>query len=147
MYIYRTYFNLVCPVIDVDAAKQFLLRENMTNYLKSDSRTSKIAQDIINITWILKDEDSGYIELESNNEIQESDLDTISNWVSGQNSDGLGESFEQQDFACYCSHDTPRYWEYDEEWEAMAPVDDRDWFMASFDWQTNDYKFELYQIV
>lgn len=147
MYIYRTYFNLVCPVIDVNEAKQFLLRENMTNYLKSDNKTSKIAQDIISITWILKNEDSGYIELESNNEIQDSDLDIISNWVSGQNSDGLGESFEQQDFACYCSHDTPNYWEYDEEWEAMAPVDDRDWFMASFDWKTNDYKFELYQIV
>lgn len=148
MYIYRTYFKLLAPVLDVKEAQDFLQADDMTEYLKRDTYHCKNVDkaSLVSIKWILRDEDSGYIELIANTELSQDDLDSISEWVSGQNSDGLGESFEQQDFACYCSHDTPNYWEYDEEWEAMTPVDDRDWFMASFDWQTNDYKFELERI-
>jgi hypothetical protein len=44
----------------------------------------------------------------------------ISEWISGQNSDGLGEGFEQQSFA-----------------EIEGDDENDDWAMASFDWQTN----------
>ena len=139
MYIYRTYFKLVAPVIALEDARSYLSEDNMSVYLKEDSRLPKTLNGvIISIDWILRDEQSGYIELKTNKELNAKELEFISNWVSGQNSDGLGEGFEQQDFACYNAASYDGYG-YDEDYE----IDDEDWIMASFDWQTNKYKFEL----
>lgn len=125
MYTYRTKFNLVNPVRDFEAAYEYLTEDDMSTYLKNDSRIDSYIQDSVeSITWILVTEDSGYIELQTTNKLSSEQLKSISNWVAGQNSDGLGESFEQRDFASY-----------EDEYN--------DYVMASFDWQTNDYLFEL----
>lgn len=125
MYTYRTKFNLINPVCDFEAAYEYLNEDDMSTYLKSDSRIDSYVQDSVeSITWILVTEDSGYIELQTTNKLSSEQLKSISDWVAGQNSDGLGESFEQRDFASY-----------EDEYN--------DYVMASFDWQTNDYLFEL----
>lgn len=135
--LYRTYFELTDDVCDFEAARTYLIEDDMTKYLKEDYRCSSCKDKIISIKWILKDNNSGYIDLETADILTNDELNKISDWVTGQNSDGLGEGFEQQDFANYKPNDNSDYNEDD---------CDNDWVMASFDWKTNLYKFELIAI-
>ena len=133
-YIYSTNFNLTNPVNDFDAAASYLTDDDMTEYLVSHIDYEKSAanaaglsgDDIENIQWILNSDQDGKIVLTTNKELSKEALNLISAWVSGQCSDGLGEGFEQQEFAELTDEDDPDYYE-----------------TASFDWQTNDYKFKL----
>ena len=129
---YSTNFKLTAPVIDVEAAREYLTSDDMTVFLKQDRRTADVSEHVAHIEWQLDDEISGRIILYTSAELTEEELAVISDWVSGQNSDGLGEGFEQQNFANYRDDD---YYDDDEE-----SYDD-EWVMASFDWQTNDYIF------
>lgn len=134
MFTYRTYFNLTNAVNDFEEARKYLIEDNMTAYLKGDSRIPEDVRSAVdNIVWILKDIASGYIELTANRSLSTQELESISKFVSGQNSDGLGEGFEQQDFACYEDEGLVGY--EGEEW-------DNEMITASFDWQTNNYLFE-----
>ena len=134
MFTYRTYFNLTNAVNDFEEARKYLTEDNMTVYLKGDSRIPEDVRSAVdNIVWILKDIASGYIELTANRSLSTQELESISKFVSGQNSDGLGEGFEQQDFAFYEDEGLVGY--EGEEW-------DNEMITASFDWQTNNYLFE-----
>lgn len=134
MFTYRTYFNLTNAVNDFEEARKYLTEDNMTAYLKGDSRIPEDVRSAVdNIVWILKDIASGYIELTANRSLSTQELESISKFVSGQNSDGLGEGFEQQDFAFYEDEGLVGY--EGEEW-------DNEMITASFDWQTNNYLFE-----
>lgn len=136
MFTYRTYFELLAPVTDLDDAQEYLKYDDMATYLRNDDRINLSVRDSVkSITWILNYEDGGYIELETVRELSEEELSQISRWVSGQCSDGLGEGFEQQDFANYYIGEYSRDESYD---------DEENWVMAEFDWQTNDYIFELF---
>lgn len=137
--LYRTYFKLLAEVNDFEAARQYLIADDMTKYLIDDDCCSSCKDKIKSIKWILRDESHGYIDLETTAELTSLELDSISDWVSGQNSDGLGEGFEQQDFACYDDSDYDDY--YDDEDEGNSYGDTS--VMASFDWQINSYKFLL----
>lgn len=128
-YIYKTNFNLTGNVKSIEEANDYLSSEDMTKYLKS-RMTSNISNFIDHIEWRLTTEYSGYIELITTLKLEEDELQKISQWVSGQNADGLGESFEQQDFARY-----PTGLDEDDYGDELA--------MASFDWTTNDYIFEF----
>lgn len=144
---YRTPFRLVDCVTDLDAAQEYLTEDDMTEYLKEDLDDSctyfklpmaHLKDKIEHIEWHLTSENEGYIELITSEEIPQAELDQISEWVSGQCSDGLGEGFEQQDFANYENSD----WcgnRYDED-----DCEDM-WVMASFDWKTNKYFFSRYE--
>ena len=131
--VYETKFNLTAPVIDMESAIKYLTEDDMTQYLHNWSDI-ECAKEVVRIAWNLETEQSGTISLFTSRELSEDELLQISGWVSGQNSDGLGEGFEQQDFAYYYVGDD-RY-EYDD-----YGYDDEDWAMASFDWETNDYIF------
>ena len=132
---YKTDFNLECPVNDYDAAREYLLEDDMTKYLIDSLRGDNVNEEEImkikNIKWILQDTQSGYILLTTTDVLPNNILSMISEWVSGQNSDGLGEGFEQQDFAEYDSGDYYDEDNYDDEY-----------CMASFDWKTNKYPFK-----
>lgn len=135
MYIYRTYFNLTACVTDLLAAQEYLTEDDMTSYLKDDSRIPEDVRNAVEkIEWNLVDEDSGNIELTTNRALSAAELKSISEYVSGQNSDGLGEGFEQQDFANYKDEGLEGYSESN--W-------DDEWITASFDWESNDYTFEF----
>lgn len=177
-FTYRTRFTLEAPVNDYDAAYEYLTEDDMTVYLKdSCGNQERLAtidpEDIISIRWELQDEQSGYIELKSYREFTPEELKGLGDWIRGQCSDGLGEGFEQQDFADYFEEDDYAYAEeeyerdrenaeaeYDEmseeEQEAYGDIDSYiddyagnppdEWeyhHMASFDWETNDYLLKL----
>lgn len=139
MKTYEAKFNLEYPVIDINKAREYLTSDNMTTFLLEEDfiRNSGYANDILHIEWDLQDEQSGVIRLNTKNELSQSLLSKISNWIQGQNSDGLGEGFEQQDFADYI-HDEDLDIEDDEYVES-------DYVTASFDWASNDYPLKLVQ--
>lgn len=124
---YRTNFELEHAVLDEEAANAYLQREDMTEILLE--RHPELDGVVSNITWMLDDDVNGHIDLITTRPLTDTESTLISNWVSGQNSDGLGEGFEQQSWANY------------EVEEDLYGQEDGDWVMASFDWETNFYKF------
>lgn len=98
-FIYETTFNLECPVNDEEAAQEYLSEDNMVKYLWEDDRYNITKDMVTSVEWLLKDSDSGIIRVYAKRELTDEELDQISKWISGQNSDGLGEGFEQQEFA------------------------------------------------
>ena len=123
---YVTKFNLEVPV-KVDDANNYLQEDDMCDYLKNDIDNTTIKpNELVSITWSIDKSytnynDHGTITLITTRDFTEKELDFVSEWVSGQNSDGLGEGFEQN-----------------------FPNDDENGYddsMASFDWKTNKYKF------
>ena len=146
-YIYRTKFNLVYPVNDIGAARKFLEESNdrLIEYLKEDicERTGEdVSKKLVSITWHLRYEDSGYIELISTEDLDEQVLEAASLWIKGQCADGMGETFEQMDFANY--NTLGDAWMFDNEEEEMEY--EASWVMASFDWKTNKYKLRLFKV-
>ena len=143
MYIYKTYFKLRYEVNDLKAAQEYLAEDDMTTYLIEDGRIAREVRDVVvSIRWILTDEQSGAIVLTTKTELSAEQLLTISDWVSGQNSDGLGEGFEQQDFANYDLGLYDEYGRYNSDLELEEEYEEC-YVMASFDWTTNKYIFEL----
>lgn len=135
---YKTDFYLSNSVCDLGAAQDFLEEDDMTQYLKADF--PELAKDIILIKWNLVKEDRGNIELHTSREFTKEELDKISEWVVGQNADGLGESFEQRDFAYYDSNAESKRLGY--QFATEEEEDEEYWVMCSFDWQSNKYEFE-----
>ena len=134
MYLYRTYFNLTNEVIDFEDARMYLISDDMSVYLKDDDRiAADVREAVVAIKWLLSDESSGHIDLTTTKALSENELNSISDWVCGQNSDGLGEGFEQQDFASYEVLD-----DYEDDDDDYG---DEQFIMASFDWKTNEYLF------
>lgn len=137
-HIYQTQFHLTNPVNDFEAAASYLKEPNMTAYLKDDLK------DVVReIEWVLDEEDCGHITVVTERELTRRELTDLSEWILGQNADGLGEGFEQQDFAVYEIEEEHEEEVYNEdtgeyEIEYYEAVTD----MCSFDWETNSYRLE-----
>ena len=125
---YKTQGLLAHPVSDINAAREFLREhgEHMEQYIYPDAAK----QQVHSATWDLLDEGRWEVTLVADTNLGQDQLELLSEWISGQNSDGLGEGFEQQSFS-------ERVPEYDDDVE-----DDEDIIMSSFDWQTNPCKLE-----
>lgn len=140
---YVTEFHLTHPVNDLDAAREYLQADNMTEYLIDDLDYLKLTRlqpsDIVNLQWDLQDKQYGLIYLDTAIDLTDDELAKISDWVSGQNSDGLGEGFEQQDFAA--GEDWEEYEYEDEDGDTQTDYEEVS-TMASFDWKTNNYSFK-----
>lgn len=137
IFIYRADFELTNQVRDYDAAYKYLTEDDMTKYLKDDKRGSSKVK---SVRWELLDAISGYIEVQTTEKLTDAESANISDWIGGQNSDGLGEGFEQQGFANYRLDDNQ-----DDEDEDEYGFED-EWIMASFDWRTNDYDLKFIEI-
>lgn len=154
MYVYRTKFNLVYPVKDYKDATDYLKRSSriVSNALKGDSSIlGEDSSNVKSIEWVLEDEyypDNGYIELITYEKLEPSTLSKISEWVRGQNSDGLGEGFEQQQFAERIVGPDGEVIEPDKEENYYDLAEEENsgysWEMASFCWKSDSYEFELY---
>lgn len=81
------------------------------------------------VTWDLINESEWEVTLVADCQLPPEQLALLSEWISGQNSDGLGEGFEQQPFA---EHEPEDYEDGDAEI-----------IMSSFDWETNPCTLEL----
>ncbi len=97
-YTYRTNFHLNAPVNDYEKAKAYLEEDDMVQYFK-DRANDELRNKVISIDWVLEDSESGYIQVVTNSVLTDEEQKEISSWITGQNSDGLGEGFEQQPFA------------------------------------------------
>lgn len=134
-YYYMTQFLLTYPVNDFDSAVEYLSEDDMTEFLKEHligyNNLPYLAKKVAHIAWQLLFNDCGRIVLVTYEKLSEDELAHISKWVSGQNSDGLGEGFEQQSFAEIYDEDNLE----DEDCEPWPCA------YASFDWRDNDYIF------
>jgi hypothetical protein len=121
---YRATGRLTHPVSDLAAARRFLRCEEtgMTVHIWQDRRDG-----VHRVSWDLLDEQTWEVTLVADRDLPDEQLRLLSEWISGQNSDGLGEGFEQQPFA---EHGSPDDW-YGEDGEI------EDMQMSSFDWETN----------
>lgn len=137
MYTYFTNFNLTENVNNLNDAQCYLKEKNMTNILKNDIKKEIFRDKIENIEWDLKTENSGIIKVITNNKLTNEESEFISEWISGQNADGIGEGFEQQHFANYIDSNC----NFVDPWSSN--YDEGVYIMASFDWQKNEYKLEL----
>jgi hypothetical protein len=91
---YSRQFSMDAPVNDFEAANQYLTEDDMTQYLPEN-----LKEKINKVEWQLDDESSGEIIVMANKELSEEEENQLKEWIDGQNSDGLGEGFEQQEFA------------------------------------------------
>lgn len=111
LYLYQAQFNLTNCVNDIDAARAYLERDDMTPYLvewmENRPIVSGYASKVEQIRFVLEDEDSGTIDVTTSSVFPDDVLEGISYWISGQASDGLGEGFEQQVFAAPSPDDAP----------------------------------------
>lgn len=124
---YDTTFSLSTEVEDVDLAQEFLQQDDMTKYLPE-----RLKGIVTKVEWILFDSEYGTIDVEAERELQDDELTELSEWIRGQNSDGLGESFEQQGFEKSPFSDVDYgYSDYDAYYET-----------AQFDWKTNMYPLQ-----
>ena len=118
---YITDFALSFPVNDVDAADEYLQDDEMLYYFDKGPLKDKL----ISIEWYIKTDSQGNVIVTSKEELTRDELDEISRFISGQNSDGLGEGFSQQDFAEVDIYGEPQ--------------------QSTFDWETNEYHLEPYR--
>lgn len=124
--------TLTGTVNDVEAAQKYLTEDDMTQYVHS------YVPSVIHVRWDLKDDGHTYeVHAISSKELDETEIDQLTSWVQGQNSDGLGEGFEQQAFADLTEEREVYPWDEDE------PDYGDDSTMVSFDWRTNETKFTL----
>lgn len=97
---YITEFWLTNPVIDLEAAQNYLLDDDMEKYAKDDYNIPKSGRNKIEkITWNLTSDQHGYISVKTNDYLTKEESEAISEWISGQCSDGLMENFG--DFGYY----------------------------------------------
>ena len=118
---------LTNPVNNLHAARIYLRSEDiggMTQFAQGDDRCP--ADAIHDVSWDLLDEGSWKVTVITNRLLTDEESASVSDWISGQNSDGLGEGFEQQPFA-----------------EEETGEDYEDITMSSFDWMTNKCELTL----
>ena len=124
---YEAPFRLKDSVSDREAAQKYLSEDDMSEYLcgdDGDGRAGNIGK-IVGVFWALDGYSSGKVVLLTSGILTEDECRTAGEWIRGQCSDGLGEGFEQQDFACYDA--------------AGDGEDGEEWAEAGFDWETNEY--------
>lgn len=125
--IYRTTGTLTGTILseNVEAAQKYLTSDDMTQYVNAPLRDA-----VARVEWSLHADGTTYhVECVAHRELTADELKELADWTSGQNSDGLGEGFEQQDFA----------------WDDEGSDDDDDYdsgCMISFDWTSNDSTYE-----
>lgn len=140
-YKYITEFYLINgDVLNIEDANDYLQEEDMTKFLKSD--LPLIADGILHIQWEMTGSNKGVVVLTTSKKLTDKELSDISEWIKGQNSDGIGEGFEQQHFACYTEKEYDEYQgyclNYDEDEENGGSI-----IQVSFDCETNDYELKL----
>ena len=97
----RGYFEYECPFGVTGfihpgrhkEAQEYLADDNMVQYYEGDQR-----KDIISIYYRLYDNNKGDIEISTTARLRKQALIDLKSEIDGQNSDGLGENFEQRDF-------------------------------------------------
>lgn len=139
--IYETKGKLTeaIPQEHVAEAMMYLMVDHEGNLLHMEQYLDQPLNGVVTeLTWKLDKNGHDYtVRAIASRELSADELRVLSLEVSGQNSDGLGESFEQQDFAwsteeyeCGECDSCVHGWSCDEEQDGGH--------MISFDWKTNE---------
>lgn len=99
MPLYRTNGHLTGTIQaeNVAAAQAYLTQDDMTKYVAPNAELEGVLE---HVEWKLEGNGHDYsITAFATRELTEDELERLSSECSGQNSDGLGEGFEQQEFA------------------------------------------------
>ena len=121
---YRTTGRLTAPVNDPGAAMLYLQEHQREAPMAQFIYPEQAAELVVSVTWYLTGSETWAVDVVTEQDLVPEQLAELSEWISGQNSDGLGEGFEQQPFAEQLEV------EHDEE-------EDDEYLYASFDWETN----------
>lgn len=78
----------------VEEAAKYLHDDDMTQYIPDELKGV-----VTFVQWTLDDVDKVHVDVYSNRELTDDERKSMTGWIEGQNSDGLGEGFEQQKFA------------------------------------------------
>lgn len=119
---YVAYFDLDGTPDDYEGAYHYLEEDEMLKYYDGLGK-----EKIKCIDWCLTGSwsySSGFILVDTYEELTEEEMDSVSSFIRGQNSDGLGEGFEQNFF-------------YTDSYDGEER-------MCCFDWPDNDYKLYRY---
>lgn len=125
---YKTGGSLTEDVNDFRAAVQWLHERQEETPMAQFIWPDDARDGVHSVTWHLLDEATWEVTLVADRELTPAHLGLLSQWISGQNSDGLGEGFEQQPFA---------------EHEDEEDEDEVVYHMSSFDWETNPCELRL----
>lgn len=139
MPIYQTTGHLTDSIASdkIDAAQQYLRPDFDMTQIVNDNAKLDGALELIE--WTLHNDGYNYsVVAVTSRELTEAELKQLASEVSGQNSDGLGEGFEQQDFAWNPDGECGECEGCIDGWEC----EDDGGHMCSFDWVTNDSTFE-----
>lgn len=120
---YQMTGKLVDSVNSLSLANDYLQDDDMTKYVPES-----LEGIVLDVEWSLTDDISWQVRVVASRDLDPKETAELEDWISGQNSDGLGEGFEQQPFAEKFERD---YW---------GEIDEDSWHMASFDWETNPHK-------
>ncbi len=124
MYKYRLEFELSEPLRDESfyEAQDYLHDEDVTKYFVCEYRSpeQQALKDILaHVEWDLDNLSEGHVDIITSSPLSDKQIAMIYDEICGQNSDGLGEGFEQQDFACWTETE-----ERDIEWIDEPEYDD-----------------------
>lgn len=139
-YVHTGTLTGTIPAEKVGLAQDYLARDDMTKYFTMWNKDLKDV--VLYIRWNLSANGHDYtVEAITTRVLDEAELTVLNDWVSGQNSDGLGEGFEQQPFA-EIREEGGSSWSWD---DGDEDEDDVYGGMISFDWKTNDVDFRLFE--
>ena len=144
-YQYRMNFSLTDNVTDFYDANDYLHDDDMTQYFTCEYRDEEMQamkNILAHVEWSLTDVNEGHIDVITSAPLSDHQISLVMDEISGQNSDGLGEGFEQQDFANYTEYE-----EYDCEW--IEPTFDDDGevieeghYESPYGWEDDSYYTE-----
>lgn len=141
MPIYQTKGHLTGTIEpeNVAAAQAYLREDHDGRPINMQQYLDPWAKDVVlSLVWTLMGDGRTYIiEAVALRDLTDDELKQLSSECSGQNSDGLGEGFEQQDFAWNAE---PDEWNPDDE-DDESPYGEEG-HMCSFDWETNELPWE-----
>lgn len=133
--IYGCPFRLTNPVNDIRKAQKYLDEDHkgMLDIFNRDTDEYGDNDPIIDWRWYLKDDTSGYFLYQTYRNLSDVEIENLGDATLGQASDGLGEGFEQQNFAHYeIKHNEGSY---DDEYE--------DIIVASFNWEDHIHGYPI----
>lgn len=109
IYVYQTNFTLTHAVNDYEEAKAFLDEANdegITDTLQSDitfdseygDAPNDFSDKIESVRWSLDTANTGHITLQTNTALTEEEKTYISEWINGQQTQGIGDDFKEEPF-------------------------------------------------
>ena len=104
MYRYQLEFKLSEPLRfeHLEEANEYLHDNDMTQFFTCEFRSpeQQAMKDILaHVEWKLKDVNGGVVDIITSSPLTDRQKNLVYGEILGQNTDGLGEGFEQQDFA------------------------------------------------